>query len=137
MKSSMILATALLAYGLPAKAAEVWTCQGISEIAKTKWSFRFELSPPDLIETEYAGYPDKDQYRILENNEYGVVATHAQIGAPPQPEDEFQAPGGVLGYTIVINKKTGVFLYAASQLSNDKPDGPFFYDLISGKCQKD
>jgi hypothetical protein len=137
MKSSMILATVLLACGAPAKAAEVWNCSASlmdgTEVSATNFLFHFELSPPDLIETKYAVFTAKEDYcRILQNDDYGVIATYANIVAPQPPK----VGGGVNGFTIVIDKITGVFWYGGSALLNGMTDRPAWPQSISGKCQK-
>jgi len=58
---------------------------------------RFEVSPPDLIESEL-----QEHYRILEKNDYGIVAASAAA----QVKERAKKPT-VGATTVVIDKGTG------------------------------
>ena len=82
---------------------------------------RFEVVPPDVIDTG-----SKEHYRILQNNDYGMVAT---LGV-----SKVEADQPVVGAaSIVINKGTGEFWW------NNIFAGPARVSNGSahGKCRKE
>jgi hypothetical protein len=84
---------------------------------------RFQVSPPDLIETE-----SNDRYRLLQNNGYGLVATEA-ISAI----EEGQQKPTVGASTIIINKGTGEFWWGTMIAGQ----AAFLSKPVQGKCIKD
>jgi len=102
----LIVAITLLACATSARAAdrwtERWTCTYPDLVAKPV-SLSFELSPPELVETSVF----HEHYRILENNDYGVVA----VSSISKIELGHTQPT-VGATTVVINKGTGEFWLA-------------------------
>ena len=98
MGKSLLFALGLLACATSAEAAEVWTCTYTDEGSLV----RFAVSPPDLIDGN-----THEHYRILQNNDYGLVATLSVSGI-----QEWQKAGNspaVGAVSIVVNKGTGEF----------------------------
>jgi hypothetical protein len=121
---SLIVAAGVIAYATSAQ-AEAWTCSYILDGSKEPVLHRFELSPPDLIETKY-----NEHYRVLQNNSYGLVATEAISGI-----EEGQQKATVGAHTVVINKETGEFrwhmLITGTSTAYDALNTP-----VKGKCIK-
>jgi hypothetical protein len=118
------LVTAVLVAGTTgAEASEAWTCSYSLSADSEPLIIRFEMSPPDLIDTS-----SQDHYRILQNNDYGLVATLAVSGFQEGQKDP--AVGAV---SIVINKSTGEFWWDNTFAGTARiPNGS-----SHGKCQKD
>jgi hypothetical protein len=98
MIKPLLMGLALLACAASADAAEVWNCtyaHGISEAVLV----RFEISPPDLIDTG-----TQERYRILQNNEHSLIAT---ISISRNQEGQQEPAIGAL--SLEINKATGEF----------------------------
>ena len=103
----LIVAITLLAYATPAAAErwiERWACTYVDLVGKPVL-LSFELSPPELVETALF----HEHYRILQNNDYGVVA--ASSISIIHPGDTQPTVGAV---TVVINKGTGEFWLATT-----------------------
>jgi hypothetical protein len=69
-------------------------------------------------------------YRILLNNEYGLVATFAVSGIEQGGKDPF-----VGAYTVVINKMTGQLLWAEATTTKD--ESIVMDTTVRGKCLHD
>jgi hypothetical protein len=83
---------------------------------------RFEVSPPDLVESEF-----QKHYPIVENNDYGLVA------AAPISQIEKGDKAATVGVTtVVINKGTGE-LWLSIILTGH---GPAVNKPVKGKCLK-
>jgi hypothetical protein len=127
---SLILAALVLACATPAKAAEVWTCTYtylvglVTPTVSDPTLVRFEVSPSGLIETT-----SRDQYRILQNNEYGLVATVSWS------EMQEGLDGAVVGArTLVVNKGTGEFWWSMTAGGGGQPA---IVNQLHGTCLKD
>lgn len=98
MNLAFPLALLCLLVPASAQASDVWTCTYTVEGSEPVLA-RFEVLPPDVVVEDGE---NKDHYRILQNNEYGLVATLSvsewRGGAP-----------SVGAVSIVINKGTGEF----------------------------
>lgn len=119
--NSLTVAAAFLCVTTTSAAAEAWTCSYMGQDHEASLT-RFEVSPPDLVETEF-----QKHYRILENNDYGLVAA----SSISQIEKGDKTPTvGVT--TVVINKGTGEFwlsiILAGQGQSVNHP--------VHGKCLK-
>ena len=104
----LVVAITLLACETLARAAdrwtERWTCTYADLVAKPVL-LSFELSPPELVETSVF----HEHYRILQNNDYGVVAV-----ASISKIEQGHALPTVGATTVVINKGTGEFWLATA-----------------------
>ena len=79
--------------------AEAWTCTYMMEGLKEPFLQRFLVAGNDLIDPKTT-----DHYSLLQNNEYGLVATNAFA------EILRSEAGPTVGaFTIIINKTTGEF----------------------------
>jgi hypothetical protein len=86
--SLLILAAASLACAASADAADAWTCTYpfINDRVQSDNAFvRFEIATPDLIQIKaptnlVLPTPQGAHYRILQNNDYGLVATFSISG---------------------------------------------------------
>jgi hypothetical protein len=123
-----LLLAGIIACAISAHAAETWTetwtCTYSTAVDNRPTVTRFEVSPPNLIETNF-----HQTYRIEKNNDYGLVAT-SSISKIEQGHKE-PTVGAV---SVVINKMTGefwwVFAIAAGQpAAVNQP--------AHGKCIKD
>lgn len=123
----LIVASAAIACAISAHAAETWTetwtCTHTSASDKRPTITRFEVSPPNLIETNF-----HQTYRIEKNNDYGIVA----ISPVSEIEKGHKAPTvGIV--SIVIDKMTGEFWWvtaiAGKPAASNQP--------ARGKCIKD
>jgi hypothetical protein len=130
MTKSLVLVAVLIAFASPAEATEVWTCTYTSQnraFVPTHTDperVRFEVSPPDLIDTG-----NHEHYRILQNNDYGLVATTSWSEA----QNGLKSP--VVGArTVVVDKGTGEFWWAMTSVSGAQV--ALVYQL-NGKCLKD
>lgn len=99
----LLVAITLLALSTSARAADSWTCTYTLQNDKPEF-LHFALSPPDLVETALYGH-----YRILENNNYGVIAA-SSISEIKQGE----VSPTVGAITVVINKGSGEFWMASA-----------------------
>jgi hypothetical protein len=89
---------------ISAKATDAWTCSYVlPTLSKDPILRRYELSPPDLIQTKPAA-PGSDHYHIVQNNDYGLIATQALSEMPSYTNKPL-----VSASTLVINKSTGDF----------------------------
>jgi hypothetical protein len=125
---SLALAYAALFCATAANAEEVWTCsyaplssQSVS--AEPKF-LRFQLSPDGLIETTHG-----DHYRIVENNDYGLIAT-----LPISTIEPGQNVPTVGAAIVVINRGTQEFWLAKGSPGQFDPD---IHPPVHGKCLKD
>jgi hypothetical protein len=82
-----------------APAQEAWNCNYSGPLSTGPTAIRFQISGERLIEGQF-----RDGYRIVQNNEYGLIATLAIS----QAEKDQQQPT-VGAVTVVINKGTGSF----------------------------
>jgi hypothetical protein len=117
MIKPLLMGLALLACAASAEAAEVWNCtyvHGISEAVLV----RFEVSPPDLIDTG-----TQERYRILQNNEHSLIAT---ISISRNQEGQRESAIGAL--SLEINKATGEFWWKNTFAGVAR---------AHGKCRKD
>jgi hypothetical protein len=108
----------------PVRAAEVWTCTypGFSRDQRPAGPViaRYREADGFLIEEEF-----QTKYRILESNQYGVIAVWSI--SEIEPSNERPSIGAM---TIVINKATGEYLRSNTILDQpDKVNGP-----THGKC---
>ena len=103
---------------------ETWTCTHTSAVDHEPTITRFEVSPPDLIESR-----SHQTYRIEKNNEYGIVAT-SSISKIEQGHKE-PTVGAV---SIVINKATGE-IWRISAIAAGHPVA--VNQPVHGKCAKD
>jgi hypothetical protein len=135
----LILAIALLGYATSAKAADAWTCTWPILDAKLRESsalVRFEIATPDLIETKAEPRdlmwltPPGTHYRILQNNDYGLVATFSFSGLPEGAKDPY-----VGAISVVINKMTGQLLWA--EATSTKNESRYLSNTRTGKCLHD
>ena len=121
------LAAGILASCLPSAAkAEAWTCTYVMDGSKEASLHQFEVSPPDLVERQ-----SNEHYLLLQNNEFGLVATSA-ISAIEQGQ---QKPT-VGASTVVINKQTGDFWWGTLIAGLD-PALEGINKPIRGKCIRD
>jgi hypothetical protein len=83
--------------------------------------FRFEIANTDLIETKAEAHllvptPPGTHYHILQNNDYGLVATYSVSGIL-----EGGGKDPYVGATsVVINKTTGEFFWAEAITTNNE-----------------
>lgn len=133
MKARLLVVAGLLSAGViacvtSAHAAETWTttwtCTHSSAFDNRPTITRFEVSPPDLIETNF-----HQTYRIEKNNDYGIVAT----SSISEIEKGHQEPT-VGAVSIVINKMTGEFWWV-SAIAAGQPAA--VNQPAHGKCIKD
>jgi hypothetical protein len=130
MTKLLVLVAVTIAFVSPAKAIEVWTCTYTKQtraVVATNTDtelVRFEVSPPDLIDTG-----NHEHYRILQNNDYGLVATTSWS----KVKSGLKSP--VVGArTVVVDKGTGEFWWAMTSVSGKVAALAYH---ISGKCLKD
>ena len=130
MTKSLLLVAALIAFASRPEAMEVWSCtyttltRAVVPSHTDPELVRFEVSPPDLIDTA-----NHEHYLILQNNDYGLVATTSWS----EMQNELKAP--VVGArTVVVDKKTGEFWWAMTSVSGAQV--ALAYQL-NGKCLKD
>ena len=125
---SLTLAAGIIACAMSAQAAEkwteTWTCTHSSASDHRPTVTRFEVSPPDLIETDF-----HQTYRIEKNNDYGLVAT-STISKIEQGHRE-PTVGAV---SVVINKMTGEFWWV-SAITSELPAA--VNQPAHGKCIKE
>ena len=130
MTKSLVLVAALIAFASPVAATEVWTCtytyltRAVVPTHTAPELVRFEVSPPDLIDTA-----NHEHYRILQNNDYGLVATISWS----ELQNGLKSP--VVGArTVVVDKGTGEFWWAMTSVSGAQVALAY---QINGKCLKD
>ena len=127
MKTVLMVAFALLSIATSAQAAEVWTCTYTYTVRMgtppEPWLIRLEVSPPDLIDSG-----SQQHYRILQNNDYGLVAT---LGISEIQAGQKDPTIGAV--SIVINKGTGEFWWNTT-ISGPSPEPN---GSSQGKCLKD
>jgi hypothetical protein len=102
---------------------ETWTCTYSTAVDNRPTVTRFEVSPPDLIETNF-----HQTYRIEKNNDYGLVAT-SSISEIKRGHKE-PTVGAV---SVIINKMTGEFWWV-SAITTGQP--PAVNQPAHGKCIK-
>jgi hypothetical protein len=112
----LIVAAGVIACATSAYAAETrtetWTCTHYSALGNGPTITRFEVSPPDLIDSE-----SHQTYRIEKNNDYGIVATSSISDI----EEGHKEPT-VGAVSIVINKITGAFWRVSAIAAAGQPD---------------
>jgi hypothetical protein len=97
---------------------------------------RFEIAIPDLIETSVTPTnlllptPQGTHYRILQNNDYGLVDHLSVSGFVEGGKDPF-----VGATSVVINKTTGAFYWAEAITIKDETI--FLNQTHHGKCLHD
>jgi hypothetical protein len=130
-KVMVLMGVALLASATSAKAAEAWTCTYFFDEApvgnEPSPLVRFEVSPPDLIETK-----SHQRYPILQNNNYGIVATSSISEI-----EEGQKDPTVGAATVVINKGTGEFWWGTTIAGMVPLMAREVNKPVHGKCLKD
>jgi hypothetical protein len=126
MTKSLVLLAALIMFASPAAATEVWTCtyayqtRAVVPTQTPPQLVRFEVSPPDLIDSA-----NREHYRILQNNDYGLVATKSWS----EVQNGLKSP--VVGArTVVIDKGTGEFWWAMTSVNAQA----VIADQVNGKC---
>jgi hypothetical protein len=129
MTKSLVLVAALITFASPAAAIEVWTCtytyqsRAVVPTQTPRELVRFQVSPPDLIDSAKS-----EHYRILQNNDYGMVATKSWS------EVQNGLKGPVVGArTVVIDEGTGEFWRAMTSVSAQAA----MVEQINGTCLKD
>jgi hypothetical protein len=118
-----ILGLMWLACATSAEAADAWTCTYpfLNDRREPDNAFvRFEIATPDLIETKaptnlVLPTPQGVHYRILQNNDYGLVATFAESGIPEGAKDPY-----VGATSVVINKMTSQFYWTETKTTKDE-----------------
>jgi hypothetical protein len=101
---SLIISLLLTFICATSASAEGWTCTYLFSSGVQPTLIQFELSPPDLINTKL-----HEHYRILQNNDYGLVA----VSSIAEIEQGKQQPT-VGAATVVIDKGTGEFWLATA-----------------------
>jgi hypothetical protein len=117
-----------------AEAADAWTCIFRFSLGDTDQAVRFEIANSDLTETKgppQSIIPAGTHYRILQNNDYGLVATFSYSGALERGKDPY-----VGAISVVINKMTGQLYLAEATTTKDESIGPF-HASGQGKCLHD
>ena len=130
MTKSLLLVAALIAFASRAEAMEVWSCtyttltRAVVPSHTDPELVRFEVSPPDLINSA-----NHEQYRILQNNDYGLVATTSWS----EVQSGLKSP--VVGArTVVVDKGTGEFWWAMTSVSGTQVALAY---QINGQCLKE
>lgn len=95
---------ALVACATAAQAADAWTCAYVFPVQPVL--MRFTVAPPNVTEVKSG-----DVYRILLDNEYGLIA--ARGNAEIKKGEQGETAGAA---TIVILKRTGEFRYVTLTL---------------------
>jgi hypothetical protein len=123
MKSLLCLLMIALAIPLAARAQDIWTCTwpGFSPDHRPVLT-RFKVQGDFLIEDD----PIQESYRILQNNEYAIIATMAIAAIPPG-----NSKLRILSRTFVIDKSNGDLLW--SNLTLGEPDSA--NKPIHGTCR--
>jgi len=123
-----LLLPGVVACAISANAAETWTetwtCTYSTAFDNRPTVARFEVLPPDLIETNF-----RQTYRIETNNDYGLIA----ISAISKIEQGHKEPT-VGAVSVVINKMTGEFWWV-SAITAGQPAA--VNQPAHGKCIKD
>ena len=123
-----LLMSGTIACAISAHAAETWTetwtCTYSTAVDNRPAVTRFEVSPPDLIETNF-----HQTFRIEQNNDYGLVA----ISSIAKIERGHKKPT-VGAVSVVINKITGEFWWV-SAITAGQP--PAVNQPAHGKCIKE
>jgi hypothetical protein len=130
MPNSLVSVAVLIALASPVEATEVWTCtyappsRAVVANHTGPEHVSFEVSPPDLIDTA------KDEhYRIMQNNDYGLVATSSWS----EVQSGLKSP--VVGArTVVVDKGTGEFWWAMTSVSGTQVALAY---QINGQCLKE
>jgi hypothetical protein len=124
-----IIATLLFVVGAANGAwAEAWTCTYMIEGLKEPLLNRFLILGNELVEAK-----TNDHYRLLQNNEYGLVATYAISEI-----EEGQKKPSVGVIAIIINKTTGEFMWENAIIGYDPSLKSLKLDTpVKGKCLKD
>ena len=100
-----------------ASAAEAWNCVFPGLISKMNVRERMEIKDKDVVRD------GETIYRIVENNQRAVVATHSRT----MPLDSSMIVG-----TLAIEKTTGDFVIGVMV-----PGQPVANKTVTGKCQKE
>jgi hypothetical protein len=103
---------------------ETWTCTYSTAVDNRPIVARFEVSPPDLIESNF-----RQTYRIEKNNDYGLIA----VSTISKIEQGHERPT-VGAISVVINKITGEFWWV-SAIAAGHPAAVI--QPAHGKCIKD
>jgi len=134
----LILAGAFLACTTATKAADAWTCTYpfLNDRVQSDNAFvRFEIATPDLIQIKaptnlLLPTPQGTHYRILQNNDYGLVATFSISGIEEGGKDPY-----VGATSVVINKMTSEFHWVEAITTQDETT--FLNQTHRGKCLHD
>jgi len=118
-----MLVLANLAAPAIAQAEDAWSCNYSGPLSTGPTLIRFQVSGTTLIEAEF-----KDRYSILENNEYGLVATHAVS----RVEKDHKQPT-IGAFTVVISKGTGEFWLATAIAGESNTVN----QSVSGMCRRE
>ena len=104
--------------------AEAWTCTAMMEGIKGPFLFRFVVLGNEVMDAR-----TNEKYRLLQNNEYGLVATYP-FSDIVQGRSVIPTVGAT---TIIINKATQEFRW--EQATTGYVPSP---DIrVNGKCIKD
>jgi hypothetical protein len=121
LRISMVLAA--LAVPAMAHAEDLWSCNYSGPLSAGPTLIRFQVSGSTLIESQF-----KDRYSVLENNQYGLIATHAFA----RIEKDHKQPT-IGAFTVVINKATGEF-WLATVIAGESNT---VNQSVSGMCHKE
>jgi hypothetical protein len=117
IKQPVIVVILLLCGMLPTYAAEAWICTFPGLISKMTVRERMEIGTNDVIrDGELA-------YRIVENDNRGIIATHARTQPAQNP---------MIAGTLAIDKSNGEFV-----ISVMVPGQPLANKVVTGKCKKE
>jgi hypothetical protein len=130
-----LLIVCLLSLACPtwAAAAELISETG-SEVGLTGQSstglYRFELSPPDLIETELPFFigRDRDRYHVLQNNNHGLIAGLSLSDV--EAEGQKATVAGI----VTINKETGEMAFSPAIAGGVSVRPERNVQPLQGKC---
>jgi hypothetical protein len=122
---TLLIGLILLASAPSGEAAETWTCAHVS--GDSSDLYRFEVSPPDV--TSHIGSLTDLHFRIIRNDEAGLVATGSQSDV-----QSGETPI-LLGWTVVINKSTGGFVFGLLSPTENQSQA-ITPETLHGKCLK-
>jgi len=124
----LIVVVGVIFVGTAPARAEAWACTFNMLSSKEPVSRLFRLAPPyDLVDTVY-----DDHYRVLQNNELGLIATRA-ISRIEQGE---QKPT-ITASTVVIDKTTGEVWWDSLTTGMGADEAASWNKPVQGKCTKD
>jgi hypothetical protein len=107
----------------PLRADEAWACTYAAPIDGSPTLIRYRITGNDFIESNL-----KERFRILQNNQNGLVATSSI--AEIAPDQDRPTVGAT---TLIIDKRTGAFLLSSE---NAGPTG-IMRMPVRGTCLKD